>query len=93
MALHSKGYMERSKRGFLSSAVGYEDTAGPCRVTSLPQTLLSALLISPQDPPPPSAAGAAHGADAGGTAGEDAFKTLRRVGATHVTENWKAEKV
>ena len=28
-----------------------------------------------------------------GTAGEDAFKTLRRVGATHVTENWKAEKV
>ena len=36
---------------------------------------------------------AAHGADAGGTAGEDAFKTLRRVGATHVTENWKAEKV
>jgi len=75
VALHSKGYMERSKRGFLSSAVGYEDTTGPCRVTSLPQTLLSVLLISPQYPPPPSAAGAAHGADAGGTAGENAFKT------------------
>ena len=37
VALHSKGYMERSKRGFLSSAVGYEDTAGPAESPAYPR--------------------------------------------------------
>lgn len=76
VALHSKGYMERSTGGFLASAIGYEDTAGPCRVTRLPESLASALFISPQYPPPPSpAASPTRGAPAGGMAGEDPFKT------------------
>jgi len=50
VAMHSKGYMERSAGGFLPNAVGYQDVGGPMEI-SLPHTYAPALFISPQYPP------------------------------------------
>ena len=68
VALHSKGYMERSAGGFITDAVGFEDVGGPAKLSRLPAALLSNLLISPDYPPrasySPSAAAAGADADA-----------------------------
>jgi hypothetical protein len=50
VALHSKGFMERSKRGFIPDAVGYEQVGPPAMLT-LPPTFSPSLLVSADHPP------------------------------------------
>ena len=56
VALHSKGYMERSVGGFLVNAVGFEGIGAPVSVT-LPPAVAPSLFISPAHPVPPIPAG------------------------------------
>ena len=52
VALHSKGFMERSTGGFLGSATGFEDVGAPVEI-ALPDTFMQALLTSPEHPARP----------------------------------------
>jgi hypothetical protein len=76
VALHSKGFMERSVGGFLQSATGFEDIGAPTAIT-LPETFAPALLASPEYPALPLPRGlAAPDADPTTARGEDQDREL-----------------